>query len=99
MSWDRGRPAKQGRVEYAARMFRRRHHLTCEEDTPMGKPLAATITLLCTLAAAPLFAEEGPASQRSMAEQLVDAFNAVFGVHPGVRANHTKGVVLEGTFT
>jgi catalase len=31
--------------------------------------------------------------------QLVDAFNAVFGKQkPGVRANHTKGVDLEGTF-
>ena len=46
-----------------------------------------------------LAAEESPASQKSLAEQLVDAFNAVFGVHPGLRANHPKGVVLEGTFT
>jgi catalase len=46
-----------------------------------------------------LAAEETPAPQKSLAEQLVDAFNAVFGVHPGLRANHPKGVVLEGTFT
>jgi catalase len=46
-----------------------------------------------------LAAEEASASQKSLAEQLVDAFNAVFGVHPGLRANHPKGVVLEGTFT
>ena len=46
-----------------------------------------------------LAAEEAPVSQKSLAEQLVDAFNAVFGVHPGMRANHPKGVVLEGTFT
>ena len=46
-----------------------------------------------------LAAEEAPVSQKSLAEQLVDAFNAVFGVHPGLRANHPKGVVLEGTFT
>lgn len=38
-------------------------------------------------------------TQKSLAEQLVDAFNGVFGVHPGMRANHPKGVVLEGTFT
>ena len=44
-------------------------------------------------------AEEGPASQKSLSEELVDAFNAVYGVHPGVRANHAKGVVLEGVFT
>src|SRR6476646_92355 len=46
-----------------------------------------------------LAAEEASTSQKSLAEQLVDAFNAVFGVHPGLRANHPKGVVLEGTFT
>ena len=44
-------------------------------------------------------AQEAPANQKSLAEQLVDAFNGVFGVHPGMRANHPKGVVLEGTFT
>jgi catalase len=44
-------------------------------------------------------AQETPPIQKSLAEQLVDAFNSVFGVHPGIRANHAKGVVLEGTFT
>ena len=46
-----------------------------------------------------VLAEEPPANQKSLAEQLVDAFNGVFGVHPGMRANHPKGMVLEGTFT
>jgi len=45
------------------------------------------------------FAEEAPVGQKSLAEQLVDAFNTVFGTHPGLRANHPKGVVLEGSFT
>src|SRR4029077_11503970 len=31
--------------------------------------------------------------------QLVDAMNKAFGVHPGFRANHAKGVVVEGSFT
>lgn len=44
-------------------------------------------------------AEEAPASQKSLSEQLVDAFNTVYGAHPGIRANHAKGVVLEGVFT
>ena len=35
----------------------------------------------------------------SLAEQTVDALNKVWGKHPGVRANHTKGLVVEGTFT
>ena len=43
-------------------------------------------------------AQEAPASQKSVPEQIVDAFNGVFGVHPGARAVHAKGVVLEGVF-
>jgi catalase len=31
-------------------------------------------------------------------EQLVDTLNAVFGLHPGYRAVHAKGVVCEGVF-
>jgi catalase len=58
----------------------------------------ATLTVVLTLPASVL-AQEAPASQKSLPEQLVDAFNGVFGVHPGMRANHPKGVVLEGTFT
>nr|WP_132255361.1 catalase family peroxidase [Methylobacterium segetis] len=33
------------------------------------------------------------------AEQTVDAMNALFGKHSGIRANHAKGVVAEGSFT
>ncbi|WP_076859991.1 catalase family peroxidase [Bradyrhizobium mercantei] len=40
-----------------------------------------------------------PAPQTSTPEQLVDALNGVFGKHPGARAVHAKGIVLEGTFT
>ncbi len=66
----------------------------------MWKALAATAALTATLTLPSLVvAQETPASQKSLPEQLVDAFNGVFGVHPGMRANHPKGVVLEGTFT
>lgn len=44
-------------------------------------------------------AQEGPASQKSVPEQIVDVFQRLFGVHSGARSNHAKGVVLEGTFT
>ena len=37
--------------------------------------------------------------QKSTPVQLVDALNGVFGQHPGARAVHAKGLVLEGTFT
>ncbi len=57
---------------------------------------ALAVALLSPLS---VLAEEPPANQKSLAEQLVDAFNGVFGVHPGMRANHPKGIVLEGTFT
>lgn len=61
--------------------------------------LIATVLLAVNLVH-PTFAvaQETPATQKSVPEQLVDAFNAVFGVHPEARANHAKGVVLEGTF-
>jgi catalase len=39
-----------------------------------------------------------PAKQR-LYEQLVDALHALFGVHPGYRPVHAKGVVCEGTFS
>jgi catalase len=40
-----------------------------------------------------VWAEDQPIEQ-----QLVDAMNKVFGVHPGFRANHAKGIVAEGNF-
>jgi catalase len=39
-----------------------------------------------------------PAVQASTPEELVDALNGVFGSHPGARAVHAKGIVLEGSF-
>jgi catalase len=35
----------------------------------------------------------------TQAEEIVDALNAVNGVHPGYRAVHAKGTVCRGTFT
>jgi len=39
------------------------------------------------------------ADEPTLAEQVVAALNKVWGEHPGVRANHAKGVVLEGVYT
>jgi len=58
----------------------------------------AIVTLTFSLIG-PAYVAAQEAPQKSQAEQLVDAFNKVFGAHPGLRANHPKGVVLEGTFT
>jgi catalase len=38
------------------------------------------------------------ADDQPLEVQIVDALNKAFGVHPGFRANHAKGIVTEGTF-
>jgi len=38
------------------------------------------------------------AQDASVEQQVVDAMGKAFGVHPGFRANHAKGVVAEGHF-
>ena len=38
------------------------------------------------------------AEDQPIEQQLVDAMNKVFGAHPGFRANHAKGIVVEGNF-
>lgn len=65
-------------------------------QTPFGKGGLSllAITLLLLAAAPAACAEEAP-----LAVRLVDQFNAMFGAHPGFRANHAKGAVFEGTFT
>jgi len=49
---------------------------------------------LAFVAGGPAFAEEA-----STAEQTVDVMNTLWGRHPGLRANHAKGTVVEGRFT
>jgi catalase len=48
-----------------------------------------------TITAAPMAAS---AEEAPIAVQIVDALQAHFGVHPGYRANHAKGIVVTGTF-
>jgi catalase len=38
------------------------------------------------------------ADEKPIAEQIVDAMTKVFGTHKGFRANHAKGIVVEGSF-
>ncbi|MGA3302313.1 MAG: catalase family peroxidase [Methylovirgula sp.] len=38
------------------------------------------------------------AQSKPVEEQIVDDFNKLFGVHAGFRANHAKGLVVEGHF-
>lgn len=39
------------------------------------------------------------AAEEATGEALVDALNAIFGKHAGVRAAHTHGICVKGTFT
>ena len=39
------------------------------------------------------------AEDQPLGVRLVDQMNALYGRHPGVRANHATGAVFEGTFT
>jgi catalase len=63
------------------------------------KSLAATPLVVFLAVPAVALAQEAPVGEKSQSEQTVDALNGVFGVHPGARAAHAKGIVLEGTFT
>lgn len=65
----------------------------------MWKFLAAVPFALSLMNPTFAVAQTAPAGQKSLPEQLVDAFAAVNGAHPGARVNHAKGVVVEGTFT
>jgi catalase len=55
--------------------------------------LAAALLIFALACSSAIRAEDRP-----IEEQLVDAMNKVFGTHPGFRANHAKGVVVEGSF-
>jgi catalase len=54
--------------------------------------------LLIGLAALLLAPASVSAEDQPLEVQVVDSMNKVFGVHPGFRAFHAKGVVVEGSF-
>lgn len=54
--------------------------------------------LLGALAIGAAVAPAARADDVPIEQQIVDAMNKAFGVHPGFRANHAKGVVVEGQF-
>lgn len=78
-------------------------------STKMGRTaasvLAFPVALACALA--PAARAQGVAQSTdqvapqggSVAEQTVAVMNKLWGRHPGLRANHAKGVVVEGSFT
>jgi catalase len=56
------------------------------------------IKLLIGLAALAMVPTSAWAQDQDVEVQVVDAMNRVFGAHPGFRAIHAKGVVVEGSF-
>ncbi len=58
----------------------------------------ATVFAAALAAGAPALAQ-APAAPASTAVQTVDVMNKLWGRHPGLRANHAQGVVVEGSFT
>ncbi|RQR36459.1 catalase [Burkholderia sp. Bp9143] len=68
----------------------------------MNQPLPhlslAVLLALSTGQAAMAQTPQSLPAQTSTPVQLVDALNGVFGKHPGARAVHAKGIVLEGSF-
>jgi len=56
-----------------------------------GAALAAAL-LSIAISTAPAWADD------DIGTEIVDAFEKVYGVHPGFRANHAKGIVTEGSF-
>lgn len=56
------------------------------------------ITALLVVCAS-LAMQSAMAQSASVPQQTVDTLNKIWGVHPGYRANHAKGRVVEGTFT
>jgi catalase len=58
----------------------------------------ATKTFQFALCALALTAAAAAAQDDTVEVQVVDAMNKLFGVHPGFRSNHAKGVVVTGNF-
>lgn len=57
------------------------------------------LALLSGLALTLVAGAPARAQEASTAEQTVDVMNKLWGKNPGFRANHAKGVVVEGSFT
>jgi len=64
-------------------------------NTAKSAAAAAFAVALAVMAAAPAPAR---ADDDDIPTKIVDAMEKVYGVHPGYRANHAKGVVTEGSF-
>ena len=64
----------------------------------MRKVKSSVAAALSAVAACVIAPASTWAAQDDVATQIVDALNKLYGVHPGYRANHAKGIVVEGHF-
>ena len=63
------------------------------EEPMMQTKLLVAVAVVTSTWPAVLRAQEQP-----LEVQVVDAMNKVFGAHPGFRATHAKGMIVEGSF-
>ena len=71
------------------------------EHAVTPRPLAVLLAMTAApaLAQAPAAPAPAAAAPASTAVATVDVMNKLWGRHPGLRANHAQGVVVEGSFT
>lgn len=62
-------------------------------------PLRTAVVLAAVLAVGAPALAQAPAAPASTAVQTIDVMNKLWGRHPGLRANHAEGVVVEGSFS
>jgi catalase len=73
---------------------------TLAAATATATATAATATAAADTAPAAAASPAPPAAQKPLPIALVDALNKLSaGPHPGYRANHAKGIMVEGRFT
>ena len=65
----------------------------------MGSPSVLAKTFLVSSALLSFSPPPARAGDVSIEEQIVATMNKLWGQHPATRANHAKGVVVEGVFT
>ncbi len=66
--------------------------------TPQKVPMSKLMLLAALTALGVASPDLVRADDEPVETQIVDAMNKAFGTHPGFRANHAKGVVVEGSF-
>jgi len=74
-------------------------HQSLLESTMYSRNLAAVLTVLMFSSVAADARAQSAAPGASTAVQTVNTMNTLWGRFPRTRANHAKGVVLEGRFT